>query len=129
MVISDSHTVGQLHIDLTMPTPGALRVDWTGRSNERDPQRVLAPIFDEALARAALAEAPIEMHFEKLEQFNSSTITALIGFVRHAHAEGVPLTLVFDPSLRWQALSFEALRVFERPDGLLTLKPIDKNAS
>jgi hypothetical protein len=129
MHISDSHIVGQLHIDLTMPSPGTLRVDWSGRSNERDPQRLLAPIFDEALARAAMAEAPIEMHFEKLEQFNSSTITALIGFVRHAHAEGVPLTLYYDASLRWQALSFEALRVFERPDGLLTLKPIEQNQS
>ena len=129
MQIADSHTVGQLHIDLTMPSPGALRVDWSGRSNERDPARALAPIFDEALARAALAEAPIEMHFEKLEQFNSSTITALIGFVRTAHAEGVPLTLVFDPQLRWQALSFEALRVFERPDGLLVLKPLERPGS
>lgn len=129
MQISDSHIVGQLHIDLTMPSPGTLRVDWSGRSNERDPARALAPIFDEALARAAMAEAPIEMHFENLEQFNSSTITALIGFVRHAHAEGVPLVLVYDPGLRWQALSFEALRVFERPDGLLRLEPIARSRS
>lgn len=120
-----THRVGQLCIDV-VPTSEALRLEWTGRSNHRNPQAVLAPIFDAALAEASLAEAPIEMHFEKLEQFNSSTITALISFVRTAHTEGVPLVLVFDPSQRWQALSFEALKVFERPDGLLLLKPIEQ---
>lgn len=119
-----THQVGQLCIDI-VPTAEALRLEWTGRSNEPDPQEVLLPIFDAALAQAAMDEAPIEMHFEKLEQFNSSTITALISFVRTAHTEGVPLVLVFDPGLRWQALSFEALKVFERPDGLLKLRPLE----
>ena len=32
-------------------------------------------------------------------------------------AAGVQVTLYFDPALEWQQLSFEALRVFERPDG------------
>jgi hypothetical protein len=54
----------------------------------------------------------LELHFEELDYFNSSTITSLIQLIQEARAKGIPLTYVYDPALRWQKLSFDALRVF-----------------
>lgn len=114
---------GGLCVSLTAASAG-LRIDWTGRSSHRDPGRVLSAFFGDALQRAGATTGAIEMHFEKLEHFNSSTISALITFLRAARSVGVELTLVFDPGLKWQLLSFEALRVFEKPDGLFKLREL-----
>jgi hypothetical protein len=114
---------GDLHIALNAAANDAVRLDWTGRSSHRDPARILAAFFGDALYRAS-PSGIIEMHFEKLEHFNSSTISALIGFLRAARRAGIQLRLVFDPGLKWQQLSFEALRVFETPDGLFQLQPV-----
>jgi hypothetical protein len=119
----EEFNAGDLHIALNAAANEGLRLDWTGRSSHRDPARILASFFGDALHRASSAGV-IEMHFEKLEHFNSSTISALIGFVRAARKAGVELRLVFDPDLKWQSLSFDALRVFEKPDGLFKLQPV-----
>ena len=52
---------------------------------------------------------------------NSSTITAIIQIIQEAKARGTKLELVFDPSKTWQKLSFEALGVFAKDDGMLRL--------
>ncbi|MDP1829131.1 MAG: hypothetical protein Q8L48_38060 [Archangium sp.] len=101
---------------------GLLRLDWTGRSNARQPGLALGPWFAALLLRARVAGAGVEVHFEQLEFFNSSTISATIQFIREAQAQGVPLVFVFDGELKWQALTFEALRTFELPDGLLQIR-------
>ena len=46
-------------------------------------------------------------------------MTAINILIRDARDKGVRMVLVFDPELKWQVLSFEALHLFERPDGLL----------
>jgi hypothetical protein len=116
---------GDLSIAVTT-TPAAggatLRLDWRGRSTDRQPEIVLTPFFRQALDAAAPG-GTLELHFEALDHFNSSTITAIIGLVAQARARGVRLALIYDPSLRWQKLSFEALTVFRKDDGLLELRP------
>ena len=112
---------GDLTIAVTAGTP--LRLDWRGRSTDRQPEIVLAPFFRQALDAAGDGGA-MELHFEALDHFNSSTITAIIGLVAQARARGIKLALTYDPSLRWQKLSFEALGVFKKDDGLLELRPI-----
>ena len=101
-----------------------LRLDWRGKSNNREPSKVLAPFFAQAAQRAAtLSQKPVvEMHFEALEHFNSSTITALIQFIQTSRARGLGLIIVFDPAQKWQRLSFDALRIFDKGDGLLQFK-------
>jgi hypothetical protein len=99
--------------------PGGVRLDWRGKSSARDPRSILAPYFETAFdAAAADAGARLEMHFEDLEHFNSSTISALIAAIQVARARGVRLALVYRAALKWQRLSFEALRVFVRDDAL-----------
>lgn len=115
---------GDLSIAVT-PSPdaaGVLRLDWRGRSTDRQPEIVLAPFFRQVLDAVGPGGA-LELHFEPLDHFNSSTITAIIGLLAQARARGIKLTLCYDPTLRWQKLSFEALAVFRKDDGLLVLRP------
>lgn len=104
-----------LKIAITPLPGGEYRLDWTGRSNARDPAKILIPFFDDLLKRAASHR--IEMHFETLEHFNSSTIATLIHLINAAARARVPLTLCFDSGLRWQSLSFDALKRALRPFG------------
>ena len=99
-----------------------LRLDWSGRSNARQPAAMLAPYFEVVLHRAHGLGCGIEAHFERLEFFNSSTVGAVIQFIRDARAHGVNLAIVFDGELKWQQVSFSALKTFEEADGLLKIR-------
>lgn len=114
-------TAGDLTID-TEHDDGVLRLIWKGKSNARNPGQVLAPLFSSELERASNENRTLEMRFDQLEHFNSSTIAAVIQLIHQARAKTVRLSLVFDPSVKWQKLSFESLRVLSGPDGLLELK-------
>lgn len=103
----------------------ALQLVWSGKSNDRQPGKILAPYFGKALQHAATESVPLELHFETLDYLNSSTITAIIQVIQDARARGVKLVIVFDPNRRWQKLSFDALRVFVRDDGLVELRPTE----
>jgi hypothetical protein len=108
---------GQLSIEALAVARAPLQLRFRGRSSDRHPENVLGPYFATALASAAAHEGALELHFEELDYFNSSTITSLIQLIQEARAQGVKLTYVYDPALRWQKLSFDALRVFAG-DGL-----------
>lgn len=95
---------------------------WKGKSNERNPTEILRPFFRAVLTAAAGQAQPVEMHFEQLEHFNSSTISAIIQLVQEAKVQGVKLVLVYDQKLKWQKLSFDALRVFVKADQMLELR-------
>jgi hypothetical protein len=92
----------------------ALQLLWKGKSNSRQPSELLGPYFRDVLSTASARGLQLELHFEKLEHFNSSTITSIIKLIQDARARTVKLVLVYDPALKWQKLSFDALRVFVR---------------
>jgi hypothetical protein len=120
----DNLTAGDLSIDaLPLQHAAPVTLVLRGRSNDRQPARVLGPYFTEALELAHTRGVPLELHFEELEHFNSSTITSLIQLVQDAAARDVRLIYVYDQGLRWQRLNFEALRVFSS-DGLLELRSV-----
>lgn len=101
---------------------GVVRCTWRGKSNERNPPEILKPWFDQLLAHVTATKSVLEMHFEKIEHFNSSTITALIRLIQVCRKSSVKLVMVYDQSLKWQRLSFDALRVFEKNDDLFHLR-------
>jgi hypothetical protein len=103
--------------------PPAVTLSWSGKSNERDPASFLDGFLLEALARASELGGSVEVRCGKLVFINSSTISCLIAFVRRAAERKVPVVVIYDGSSRWQQLSFEALRVFDRRDGLLLVRP------
>lgn len=103
--------------------PHSLRLVWRGRSADRYPGRVLGPFFTAVLDECAATGASVEMRFHALEHFNSSTITSVIEFIQDSRARNVRLVLAYDGAIKWQRLSFDALRVFNKGDGLLELRP------
>jgi hypothetical protein len=107
---------GDLTIERSGPMAQTIRLDWHGRSNARRPDEALNPFLGEVLEQARSSLAEIEMHFETLEYLNSSTVAVLVQFLHRARAGNVPLCFSYRSSVRWQKLSFEALRVFEQVD-------------
>jgi hypothetical protein len=114
---------GDLTIAVRAEPSETLICDWTGKSNDRHPAKVIAPYLD-ALLAAAGQGGGLEVHFEALDHFNSSTITVLIRLIQNARARGVRLVFVYDQSLKWQRLSFDALRVFDKGDQAFELRPV-----
>jgi hypothetical protein len=123
-------TAGDLHIE-EVPMPleagaaSSIQLLWKGKSNNRNPGEVLTPYFRTLLETAVERKLPIELHFEKIEHFNSSTITSMIELIQDSRARSVKLILVYDQALRWQRLNFDALRVFvSDKDDLLELRAV-----
>jgi hypothetical protein len=115
-------TSGDLTIEVVVTPEGVYKCTWRGKSNERNPPEILKPWFEKLLASVTERKGCIEMHFEKIDHFNSSTITALIKLIQVCRKSSVKLAMVYDQSLKWQRLSFDALRVFEKNDDLFQLR-------
>ncbi len=113
--MDDTTQLGDLTAALDRRDDGTLRVRLSGRSSSREAGKTLAPLFERVLADAKAESRGLALHFERLEYFNSSTIAALVQFIRTAHDGGVALTVVYDGSQRWQSMSFDALRRALRP--------------
>lgn len=118
----DNLQSGDLTIEVAVTPDAVFQCTWKGKSNERNPPEILRPWFDKLLATVGERKGTIEMHFEKIEHFNSSTITALIRLIQTCRKANIKLVMVYDQTLKWQRLSFDALRVFEKNDELFALR-------
>lgn len=115
--------VGDLEIDAVEDEASRLVVlTWRGKSNARQADKVIGPYLEAALSRAQQLAGVLELHFEQLAHFNSSTIASVIQLIQLARARQARLVIYSDPRRQWQRLSFDALRVFVRPDGLFELR-------
>jgi hypothetical protein len=112
---------GDLSIEIDRGPGDALLCLWRGASTGRDPASLLLPYFEEVFALASGSDLGVEMHFEGLGHFNSSTVTTLIRVIQRARERRVRLKFVYDDSLKWQRLSFEALRAFAQAEGMFSL--------
>lgn len=119
-------TSGELSIDVRHSAAGAIRLTWRGRSSARNPGTELNPFLSTILDEATSGRAPLELHFEELDYFNSSTVSVLWEFVGRARHAKVPLTFTYTESLGWQRMSFGALRVVARMDaGVQVLSTVE----
>ena len=113
--------LGELTVRAEREGEDVLGVRLTGKSASRDAGRELQPVFDRLLQTAKDDRRSLVLHFEQLEYFNSSTIAALVQFIRTAQQAGVSLVVRYDAGLKWQAMSFDALRralkAFESANG------------
>jgi len=119
----ESLRAGDLKIDI-VEVDAAVRLHWLGMSNERQPEKVLKPFFATVLDNAGSTNKAVELHFEQIERFNSSTILCIIQLIQEARHRNIRLEVVYDPSRKWQRLSFDALRIFDKADGLFALRPM-----
>jgi hypothetical protein len=101
---------GELLIEPTV-APEGLQLVWRGRSTAPEPRAILIPYFQRAIEIAQRLGAPVEMNFEGLEYFNSSTIAALIDAIRIGTECRVPVVMIYKQAVRWQRMSFDALRM------------------
>ena len=105
----------ELMIEVDERESGVLILNWLGRSASRSPGAVLHPWFEQLFSLARERNAALEMRFERLEHFNSSTIAVLIQLINSAQDRRIRMTVRYDANLRWQTLSFDALRRALRP--------------
>ena len=114
---------GDLAIDVEESSaPPLLLLRWRGKSAARVPGAALGPFFTRVLDRAGAAGAAVEMRFHALDHFNSSTMTSVIDLVQDAARRRVRVVIAYDRAVKWQRISFEALGVFDKGDGLLEIQ-------
>lgn len=116
MAASASQKIGLLDVFIE-ERPTRIYVQLLGRSEARDPSKALDPLFTQLLSRAEAERKTLELRFERLEHFNSSTVGALLRMINSARDRLIQLDLCYDASLRWQSLSFEALSSAVRSPG------------
>jgi anti-anti-sigma regulatory factor len=95
---------------------------WRGKSNAREPGRFLVPVLTDAYERARTSGRRLVLDFSPLDYMNSSTFTPIVKLLDHVKRTAGSITLEFDPSRKWQALSFGALRTFETTDGRIAVR-------
>ncbi len=122
----DNLQAGDLRIDV-VEDDATMSLHWLGMSNERQPEKVLKPFFSTVLAAAITGNKTVVLHFEQIERFNSSTILCIIQLIQEARNRNIRLEAVYDQTRKWQRLSFDALRIFAKPDGLFTLRATERS--
>lgn len=117
----ESLHAGDLSIEVEERDPSLL-LHWVGVSGERQPEKFLRPFLVAAVDDALARGRTIEMHFEQIERFNSSTILCIIQMIQDARQRKVHVDAIYDGTRKWQRLTFDALRIFAKADGLFTLR-------
>ena len=117
-------SLGDLNIEV-QEFPGKLVQHWKGSSNSRDPSVGLRPFLELAVAEASTRKLVLELHFEALGHFNSSTVAALLRFIEKAGQKGVKLVLYYNGSQRWQGHNFEAIALLNRSSGNVEVHRVD----
>lgn len=93
-----------------------IKVYWKGKSVTRNPAEFITPILLEVLGFAQQHDREIELDFRELLYINSSTITPLIKILERIRTGDRRVKVLYDRSMRWQEISFLALKVFETED-------------
>jgi hypothetical protein len=121
----DSLRLPELAIEVVQTPELVYECTWRGKSSDRNPAESLQLWLDVLLATVIDRHGSIEMHFEHIEHFNSSTIGLLIRLIQNCRAKRAKLVMVYNNALRWQSLSFDALKVFVMKDDLFLLRGVD----
>ena len=102
----------------------SINIRWTGKSVERNPGIFINPILVELANRSNESNKRIVMDFRKIDFMNSSTITPLIKILERANKGKMNITVQYRKSLKWQDLSFSALKIFQTKDKRVEIKGI-----
>ncbi|HNN76531.1 MAG TPA: hypothetical protein PKN93_17915, partial [Leptospiraceae bacterium] len=101
--------------------PGFI-LEWTGKSNEREPGKFITPILTEIMEKAG--QNPVVLDFGNLEYMNSSTITPIIRILDTAKKNKQKIKILYKKALKWQDLSFSALTIFKTEDGQISIEGV-----
>ena len=120
---SDTFVEGALTLELHDEAT-AIRVVWSGRSTAREPGKFILPILFKAIEKGVRQNKEVVIDFERLNYLNSSTITPVIRILDQAKRGDAKVVIVYNKSLKWQALSFAALQVFQTTDGRIEIRGV-----
>jgi len=90
--------------------------NWTGKSVDRNPGKFITPILVDLLERSNEVKKRFVLDFQKLDYMNSSTITPIIKILERAKKGKIQITVIYNKLLKWQDLSFSALKIFQTKD-------------
>jgi len=100
----------------------SITIRFIGKSNERNPSKFISPILSDVLHQSDSGNKEIILDFKELEYMNSSTITPILKILDKATREkNYRITIVYRQSLKWQDLSFSALKIFELKDNTIKI--------
>lgn len=109
---------GNVRLELSYTSEVVTDLRLTGRSDAREPSLTLRPHFEKIMLEAGKHQRGLRVHFEAMEYFNSSTLAFLIQAIHFARHNRVSLEVSYAESLKWQQVSFDALKramkMFER---------------
>lgn len=94
----------------------------TGKSVDRNPGKFITPILVNLLRRHNDLRKRIVLDFRKLDYMNSSTITPIIKILERAKKGTARVTVLYKRILKWQDLSFSALKIFQTKDKRVEIK-------
>ena len=94
----------------------SVRIQWKGKSVDRDPSEFTSPILSEALENCINNGKKLILDFQELEFMNSSTITPVSKIIELGKSRSARITILYQKSKNWQELNFSALRIFETKD-------------
>lgn len=120
MAIREIFTHDTLRIDIT-ESDQEVRLEWRGKSNDRQPERVLGPLMLHSLERCAGGLRSLVLDFCAVEYMNSSTFTPVVKMLEQATRGMHRVRLEYSGARKWQALSFSALKTFETADGRVSV--------
>jgi hypothetical protein len=88
-----------------------------GSSRARTPYAQIEPVFRMMLEAAKPGRSTVTLDFSRCDHLNSPAIGALVQLLNLGTQEDIPLRVVYQSALRWQAISFEALQRAIAPFG------------
>ena len=118
---TETFTDQSLSLDASDDGPELL-LTWRGRSTAREPGKFLRPILTAQLDKGCEQKRALVLDFRAVEFFNSSTITPVIRLLEEARKRGAHLVVRYRKDLRWQELSFSALKVFVGVDDRIRIE-------
>jgi hypothetical protein len=118
-----SYSNNLLQVDL-METDDSIIAEWSGKSVDRNPSKFITPLLANLLERNGNSKKTLILDFQKLDYMNSSTITPIIKILERAKRGKVQLVVKYNKLLKWQDLSFSALKIFQTKDKRVEIRGV-----
>jgi hypothetical protein len=120
----ESYVSNSLKLEVQENTD-SITTDWIGKSIDRNPGQFLNPILVKLIKKGNETHKRIVLDFRKLEYMNSSTITPIIKILERAKKGKMNVTIQYNRLLKWQDLSFSALKIFQTKDKRVEIKGME----
>ena len=118
-----SYSCNLLKVDL-LETDDSIVMQWSGKSVDLNPSKFIAPLLAQLLERNSGIKKILILDFQKLDYMNSSTITPIIKILERAKRGQVQLVVKYNKLLKWQDLSFSALKIFQTKDKRVEIRGV-----